>query len=346
MTKQHKKSKTKASDHRVTATSCATAGNSKSPSPSCSVDIESILHEASLRTLTRLEECPMHNLFGESVIVRLARFCSKAQFLEQPLMGHMKDIFSSNLCDPHSRELFFTKFHSLRLSECVQTECVSLFILNGCEEKREDIIHFLQEFLLELPSEILGRLLQENRTTSNTHADQISTMDQQILYYISGFIVANLKKKCRRMTSAHREGRLQLLEKLSCKAENSSFVTKFDAWLRKNSRGGLLRPTDSFYLLVRELEIVIRKIPDYSHSHISCKVKESMMESFMVNHYLKQLFGENSERDLSPLLEDIICVFLTVRGFATARVLRNKLSGRTSKQSDSLRQALKSKNNN
>lgn len=148
------------------------------------------------------------------------------------------------------------------------------------------------------------------------------------------------------MTSAYREGRLQLLEKLSCKAENSSFVTKFDAWLRKNSRGGLLRPTDSFYLLVRELEIVIRKIPDYSHSHISCKVKESMMESFMVNHYLKQLFGENSERDLSPLLEDIICVFLTVRGFATARVLRNKLSGRTSKQSDSLRQALKSKNNN
>lgn len=70
------------------------------------------------------------------------------------------------------------------------------------------------------------------------------------------------------------------------------------------------------------------------------------MESFMVNHYLKQLFGENSERDLSPLLEDIICVFLTVRGFATARVLRNNLSGRTNKQSDSLRQALKSKNNN
>lgn len=250
----------------------------------------------------------MHNLFGESVIVRLARFCSKDQFLEQPLVGHMKDILSSNLCDPHSRELFFTKFHSLRLSECVQTECVSLFILNGCEEKREDIIHFLQEFLLELPSEILGRLLQENRTTSNTHADQISTMDQQILYYISGFIVANLKKKCRRMTSAYREGRLQLLEKLSCKAENSSFVTKFDAWLRKNSRGGLLRPTDSFYLLVRELEIVIRKIPDYSHSHISCKVKESMMESFMVNHYLKQLFGENSERPVTTFRGHYMCI--------------------------------------
>lgn len=348
MTRQHKKSKTKASDHRVTATSCATAENNDSPPPSCSVDIENVLHEASLRTLTRLEDGPMHNLFGESVIVRLARFCRKVQFLEQPLVGHLKDIFSCNLCDTHARELFFTKFHSLRLSKCVQMECVSLFILNGCEEKREDIIHFLQEYLLELPTEILGRLLQENRTTSNTHADQISNMDQQILYYISGFIVANLKKKCMRMTPVYREERLQLLEKLFCKTGNSSFVAKFDAWLKKNSRGGLLRPTDNFYLLVRELEIIIRRIPNHSHmqSLYSCQVKESMMESFMVNHYVKELFGEYSEGDLSPLLEDIIGVFLTVRGFATARVLRNKLGGRTSKQSDSLRQALKSKNNN
>lgn len=67
------------------------------------------------------------------------------------------------------------------------------------------------------------------------------------------------------------------------------------------------------------------------------------MEYFMVNHYVKELIGENSERETC---HHFIGVFLTVRGFVTARVLRNKFGGRTSKQSDSLRQALKSKNNN
>lgn len=137
-----------------------------------------------------------------------------------PVLGrHLKDIFSSNLCDTHARILFFTKFHSLRLSKSVQTECVSLFILNGCEEKRR---HYPLPTGVspELPTEILGRVLQENRTTSSTHADQISNMDQQILYNISGFIVANLKKKRMRM---------------------------------------------NLYLLVRELEIIIRNIPDHSH---------------------------------------------------------------------------------
>lgn len=159
----------------------------------------------------------MHNTFGKSVIVMLARLCSRAQFLEQPLVVHLKDTFVSNLCDTHARVMFFTKYHSLKLFKCVQTGCESLFILNGYEEKREDIIHFLKEYRLEFPTEILGRLLQENRTTPNTHANQISNMNQQILYYISWFIVVNLKKKCLRMTSAYREGFLQLSENLSSK---------------------------------------------------------------------------------------------------------------------------------
>ena len=52
----------------------------------------------------------------------------------------------------------------------------------------------------------------------------------------------------------------------------------------------------------------------------------------------------------SGLLEDIIKVFLTVRGFAVARVLRNKLSGKQTKQpakhSNSLRQVLKTTSKN
>lgn len=104
--------------------------------------------------------------------------------------------------------------------------CINVFFLNGCEKKK-DIIHFLQEYHLELPTEILGHLLQENATTAKT---------EKITFCISGCIAANLKK-CLRMTSTHQKGRPQFLEKLSCKTENLSFVAKFDAWLKKKSRG-------------------------------------------------------------------------------------------------------------
>lgn len=70
----------------------------------------------------------MQNFFGKSVIVRFANFCRKAQLLEQPLLGHLRDIFSSNLCDICSCKGtdFKNKFHSLRLSKCVQ--CVYFFL--------------------------------------------------------------------------------------------------------------------------------------------------------------------------------------------------------------------------
>lgn len=70
----------------------------------------------------------------------------------------------------------------------------------GCEEKREDIINFLQDYILEIPSEMFGNLLEENKKISEELSYHISTYDKKILFYISGFIAANLKKKCFRMT--------------------------------------------------------------------------------------------------------------------------------------------------
>lgn len=79
-----------------------------------------------------------------------------------------------------------------------------------------------------------------------------------------------------------------------------------------------MRPADNFYLLVRELEISIRKIIDFnkiqSETFNSCKMKEHMLDSFMVNHYFKEVFQGCENNDLPTLLEDIVNVFLTVRG--------------------------------
>ena len=95
---------------------------------------------------------------------------------------------------------------------------------------------------------------------------------------------------------------MTLLKRLTSKTSDTSFVAKYDQWLSKNSRGGLVRPADNFYLLVCELEISIRKVVDFNNIHsetlTSSKMKEHMMDSFMVNYYLKEMCGDCVNSDL------------------------------------------------
>ncbi|XP_071138222.1 uncharacterized protein [Mytilus edulis] len=73
--------------------------------------------------------------------------------------------------------------------------------------------------------------------------------------------------------------------------DNSSgvnFVKQYDKWYKTQDRGGLQKPSDSLFLLIRELETIIRKTvePSYSASSLLIDpVKEAMMEGFMVKHY-------------------------------------------------------------
>ncbi|XP_062592552.1 uncharacterized protein LOC134279986 [Saccostrea cucullata] len=223
MTKQHKKSRTKASDHRVTQKA---KEDHRSPAAATLVDFEKICSEASKKTLEKMCNNPMYKLFGDNRMEVLARFCSDTDFLDAFFLNKLKDIFSLSLCDSSERELFFSRIHELRLSSCVQSECVNLFSEKGCEEKREDIINFLQDYILEIPSEILGGLLKENKKVSEELSYQISTNDQTILFYISGFIVANLRKKCYRMSKENRSERLNLLDKLTSKTSSTNFENR------------------------------------------------------------------------------------------------------------------------
>ena len=83
-----------------------------------------------------------------------------------------------------------------------------------------------------------------------------------------------------------------MLKRLTSKTSSTNFVTMYDQWLTQNSRGDLVRPADNFYLLVRELEISIRKVVDFNDIHsetlTSSKMTEHMMDSFIVIYYLKE----------------------------------------------------------
>ena len=271
------------------------------PSAVSSVDFENIFFEASTSTLEKMSEDPMYKLFGDCRLDLLAKFCMEEDFFGAYFLDRLTEVFSLSLSDTSDRELLFSRIHELRLSSCLQRDCVSLFEEKGCQENREDINNFLQEYILEIPSQIRGGMRRENKKISEELSYHVSTKDQRILFYIAGSLWQTWRSAIDR-PKIIRWRDLTLLKRLTSKTSDTSFVAKYDQWLSKNSRGGLVRPADNFYLLVRELEISIRKVVDFNNIHsetlTSSKMKEHMMDSFMVNYYLKEMCGDCVNSDL------------------------------------------------
>ncbi|KAH3826901.1 hypothetical protein DPMN_128828 [Dreissena polymorpha] len=70
--------------------------------------------------------------------------------------------------------------------------------------------------------------------------------------------------------------------------DNSSektFTDKFTTLYEQKNRGGLKKPCDNFFLLVREFETVTRKVESTRESSmLKSEMKEAIFDSLMVNH--------------------------------------------------------------
>ncbi|CAC5363148.1 unnamed protein product [Mytilus coruscus] len=196
--------------------------------------------------------------------------------------------------------------------------------------------------------DIIGELFVQQikvvKHASDTQQSNLSTNDQSILYYIAGFIIKALKKRY----SCVSTNKSSIVSKLLNSTNNTTFVNTYGKWFTKQDRGGLQKPCDTFFFLVRELEMIVRKSisPPYSASSLSLQpLKESFMESFMVKYYTDIMFKGETCDTMSSITEDIIHLFLTVRGYAFTRIERNKISN-SSKASSGLRRALREKVSN
>ena len=101
--------------------------------------------------------------------------------------------------------------------------------------------------------------------------------------------------------------------------------------------------------MIREFENVIRKHVDLNKMNANTlmkdRLKEMMLDTHMVKHYSNELFGDTEDREI--YVEECLNIFLTVRGFAVAKLINKKVS-KTEKQkksSHSLRDTLKDVHN-
>lgn len=99
-------------------------------------------------------------------------------------------------------------------------------------------------------------------------------------------------------------------------------------WLEKINRGGLIYPADDFLLLIKEMEIIMRKninMKKLSFNSLSKSVMtEHISASHMVHYYWDSLCAESEDFVKLFVLELIINLFLTIRSFALLKHMKAK----------------------
>ncbi|KAH3770460.1 hypothetical protein DPMN_171747 [Dreissena polymorpha] len=218
----------------------------------------------------------------------------------------------------------------------------------------KEINDFLQAFCLELIGEIFSSLTSLAQTTFETTSEVISDNDTKVLFYISGYIIGALMKKYGKITKrSTRDTKMSVAKNLVSRTTEKTFTEKYSAMYKYKDRCGLKKPCDDFFFMVREFENVVRKQVNHTQIHaksfLKTELTDNIMDSFMVKHYSAILFESEAdeESEKEHYLEDCIDYFLTVRGFAVAKLV-NKQTAQSAKEnkktSASLRDALKTFN--
>lgn len=300
-----------------------------------------------------LKEDPLNHIFPDSTIPKIAD-----QFQDNAVaLKFFKDLFvdifntNSNLCLSHDREVIFAKLHQVRLSEKVS----NINKIMDVKYSEMDIQNFVQMLLLELVNQLLYQQVKHEKKNSEVQQSTITENDQNVLFYITGYVIRSCTKRYNRLknTNCDKEMKLKLMQKVQLTpSSESTFVSKYKKWTNKKNRGGLILPSDNFFLMIREFEMICRNNTDTSicaSTLYRTRLQELCLESFMVKYYCQQVFTDYTTDNYINVLEDIIKLFLTIRGYSVARIQRNimmKDIKDSKKSSSSLRQALKAKNSN
>lgn len=309
-----------ASDCKAGMTVPPTASKSK---PSISVTVEDFA-ESFRNCLNKIESDSMSTLIpGMLDVCAAARQSEEVEdYFYTKFSGIVVDC---NVSKSSEAVAMFTKLHKFRLDEISHRDLYAM--LPGCSE--ESIMDFCQMFSLEIIGEIARVRLEKEKKQTNMCAETVSENDQSILYYISGYIIRSLKKRYSNIKDKlKRDSKLKCVERMTQESGSRNMSAKFSKWTSKASRGGLKHPNDDTFLMVREIEIVIRSQVDKenmnAHSLLIAPLKESVLSSFMLKHYAEKLFSTVTLNTAS-VSEDIVNLFLTVRGYAATRLVRNQL---------------------
>ena len=279
-----------------------------------------------------------------SIISSIARKCkanlADFQKIFESVKGELYQVLSharSGGSFSSNREKMMAQFHRFKAATDIHVKLADFFSdpLRHCRA-------FGHIFLFELFHRTLEAavVIMKCEEEQNAEIGEISASEEEVLYYVSGYIVKSMCKKWKGKNS---------WDEIYSKLVTSHEECKSSSWLTRIDRGGLLKPSDNMFSLIKSMEIEIRKSvnPASMHSTAMHKntLRESVLGSFLTQFHWNKIGGEKSQL----VLEAIVGLFMTVRGVAVQKMMKRQRQKSTKckgKAKHSLRKALQNKNTN
>lgn len=283
-----------------------------------------------------------------SVVNALLSKCDVLCYCEN-IVGAFRTVFVGKKFQTETdRDSLTSSVHQLRISPVVEMD-FRRFVQNFVPNTSEIVCRqLLQIWLRKIVAEFL-RIVSDLCTCDDTHCapELLTDNDQEVLYHVCGYIVGKLTRSApvyRKLKHLH-----DFITCLSTKelTESGHFVDKYKQWVNKQSRGGLSYPRPDVYLLVRELDSIYRQQLMFCGVSVGSVdkgvMRAEMLNSFMVKHYWARILriGHADAAVAQPVLEYIISLFITIKGFSLAKKETSKFSEKGGKNSKSFRGKLK-----
>ena len=238
---------------------------------------------------------------------------------------------------PSEREKLFSEFHKLRCNKDIENKFVQAF---ECESIPKVKVYFFQMFINALLQGVLDEILLYHKSCDDFKQYISNESEQQILFYICGFILNKLKKMSCKVLAPFSDVISSFYDK---NVQNLEFVKNVSAWTQKLDRGGLKYPSKYFFFRVREVDLCINRNLDFDNLNSTSLSLDHLLpiifDSYLVKYYFVRLVETYPDRDCDILLRYIVKLFVTVKGFAIAKRARNKFCSNS--RSNSLRGSLK-----
>ena len=317
-------------------------------------DFDKTFHDVFPQTLENIKKWPFRQMktsvFGKRIITlaELLQGSDKRAEVESVLNPVYKSVFKAAASDGQNNETLFREFFQSMLK--TETQDRLKIILDQIASDSEEIKLPVKQFLGVLHNQLLSDLIASRSSmfkwTVEKTEKSLTEADQNVLFYVSGYIISAMCKKSRRVGKTNSLKQELLNETLQnfLKTESDSkktFVKRFSKWTEKVDRGGLKIPSDNFYLFIRECEMCCRDTLDETHlnsgTYSLVTPKEKIMDRYMCKYYIDKLVkGKLS----SYVIENCVSLFLSVRGHAAAKKKTRLVSLQEKK---SMRGALKEK---
>ena len=178
-------------------------------------------------------------------------------------------------------------------------------------EKDLFISRFIQVFLWKFLDAFLGSQIKAVQNVTHDIAKILTDNDQEVVFHITGYILRKL-------------GHYEVLKvhKSDKPSENTPYK-----WTAKCDRGGLSYSSDNFYKFVLSLENCLR-----ASINIDCLTSDALKVDYLLEILMENVSVKLSWEQISSdaaeikVMEKVIKLFLTIRGFAISKYVQRQMA--------------------